>query len=119
VTARLLAPFARAHGELAAQLEGTGRDLARALARTRGSVERAIGKLADRVERAALYRDTVRVDAVRRLRALLAPDGTPQERTHGLAGFASRAGDRAIVERVVAAIDPADPARWFALRELA
>ncbi len=119
VNTRLLAPFARAHGELAAQLEGAGRDLERALVRTRGSVERAIGKLAGRVERAALYRDTVRVDAVRRLRALLAPDGTPQERTHGLAGFAARAGDRAIVERVVAAIDPADPAQWFALRELA
>jgi bacillithiol biosynthesis cysteine-adding enzyme BshC len=118
VTARLLAPFARAHGELAAQLAG-GPELARALARTRGSVERAIGKLAGKVERAALYRDAARVDAVRRLRALLAPDGTPQERTHGLAGFASRGGDRAIVERVIAAIDPADPAGWFTLRELA
>jgi bacillithiol synthase len=119
VTARLLAPFAAAHGELAAQLAGAGPELARALARTAGSVERAIGRLAGKVERAALYRDAARVDAVRRLRALLAPDGTPQERTHGLAGFAARAGDRAIVERVVAAIDPADPARWFTLRELA
>jgi hypothetical protein len=119
VTARLLAPFVAAHGELAAQLAGTAPDLARALTRTRGSVERAIGKLAGKVERAALYRDAARVDAVRRLRALLAPDGAPQERTHGLAGFASRASDRAIVERVIAAIDPADPAQWFALRELA
>jgi len=119
VNARLLAPFTRAHGELAAQLAGAGRDVARALARTAGSVERAIGKLAGKVERAALYRDAARVDAVRRLRALLAPDGTPQERTHGLAGFASRADDRAIVERAIAAIDPAAPARWFTLQELA
>ena len=119
VTARLLAPFVAAHGELAAQLAGAGPDVVRALARTAASVERAIGKLAGKAERAALYRDAVRVDAVRRLRALLAPDGAPQERTHGLAGFAARASDRAIVERVVAAIDPADPAQWFALRELA
>ena len=62
VTARLLAPFVTAHGELAAQLAGAGPDLARALARTRGSVERAIGRLAGRVERAALYRDAARVD---------------------------------------------------------
>ncbi|HEX3758523.1 MAG TPA: bacillithiol biosynthesis cysteine-adding enzyme BshC, partial [Kofleriaceae bacterium] len=67
VTARLLAPFVAAHGELAAQLHAVP-ELARALARTRGTVERAIGRLADRVDRAALYRDAARVDAVRRLR---------------------------------------------------
>ena len=118
VTERLLAPFTAAHAALAARLADAGPDVARALTRTAGSVDRAIGKLAARVERAALYQDAARVDAVRRLRALLAPDGAPQERTHGLAGFASRAGDRAITERVLAAIDPSDPAAWFTLREL-
>jgi len=115
VGARLLAPFLAAHGELATALAGTDPAIAKALARTRGSVERAIGKLAGKVERAALYRDAALVDAVRRLRGLLVPDGAPQERKHGLAGFASRAGDRTIVERVLAAIDPFDPS----LRELA
>lgn len=119
VSDRLLAPFTRAHGELSEALAPAGPDLARALARTRGSVERAIGKLAARVERAALYRDAALVDAVRRLRALLAPGGAPQERALGLAGFAARAGDRAIVERVLAAIDPSDVAQWSTLRELA
>jgi bacillithiol synthase len=119
VAARLLVPLFDAHRELAAELSGAGPEVARALARTAWTVERAIGKLAGKVERAAMYRDAARVDAVRRLQALLAPDGTPQERTHGLAGFASRAGDRAIVERVLAAIDPAAPARWFTLQELA
>jgi len=47
------------------------------------------------------------------------PDGVPQERKHGLAGFAARLGDRAIVERVLAAIDPADPIGWRNLQELA
>jgi bacillithiol biosynthesis cysteine-adding enzyme BshC len=119
VSDRLLAPFAAAHDELARTLADAGPDIARALARTRGSVERAIGKLAGKVERAALYHDTALVDAVRRLRALLVPDGAPQERKLGLAGLTPRASDRAIVERVLAAIDPSDLARWPTLQELA
>jgi hypothetical protein len=114
---RLLAPFARAHGELAATTASP--ELARAMARTLVSVERAIGKLAGKVERVALYQDASLVDAVRRLRALLAPDGAPQERVLALAGFAARGGDREITARVLAAIDPDDVASWFALRELA
>jgi len=119
VSARLLAPFTAAHGELAAALGDAGPEIARALARTRGTVERALGKLAAKLERAALYQDAALVDAVRRLRALLAPGGAPQERVHGLAGFAARAPDRAIVERVLAAIDPSDPTQWPTLQELA
>ncbi|HEX7838204.1 MAG TPA: bacillithiol biosynthesis BshC, partial [Kofleriaceae bacterium] len=103
---------------LAATLAGAGPEIDKALVRTAGSVERAIGKLARKVERAALYRNAALVDAVRRLRALLVPDGVPQERKLGLAGFAARAGDRAIVERVLAAIDPSDVALWPTLREL-
>jgi bacillithiol biosynthesis cysteine-adding enzyme BshC len=114
---RLLAPFARAHGELAATVSSP--ELSRALARTLISVERAIGKLAGKVERAALYQDASLVDAVRRLRALLAPDGAPQERVLALAGFAARGGDRAITAGVLAAIDPAEVATWSTLRELA
>ncbi|HMG22967.1 MAG TPA: bacillithiol biosynthesis cysteine-adding enzyme BshC [Kofleriaceae bacterium] len=119
VSARLLAPFTAAHGELAAKLGDAGPEIARALARTRGTVERALGKLAAKLERAALYQDAALVDAVRRLRALLAPGGAPQERVHGLAGFAARAPDRAIVERVLATIDPSDPTQWPTLKELA
>jgi bacillithiol biosynthesis cysteine-adding enzyme BshC len=103
VTRRLLAPFLAAHAELP-----VGPELARALTRTRASVERAIGKLAHKVERTRLYADAERVDAVRRLRAMLAPDGAPQERVLGLAGLAARLGDRAVIERVLAAIDPFD-----------
>jgi len=105
---RLLEPFLATHGELAAELAGMGPAIARALARTRGSVERSVGKLAGKVERARLYADAERVAAVRRLHALLAPDGAPQERKLGLAGLAARIGDRAVIERVLAAIDPFD-----------
>ncbi|MEO8700302.1 MAG: bacillithiol biosynthesis cysteine-adding enzyme BshC [Kofleriaceae bacterium] len=116
VSATLLAPYQAAHAELAAALAPSklvGID--RALARTQASVEHAIGKLAAKVERAACYEDAGRVEAVRRVRAVLAPDGAPQERVLGLAGFAARAGDRAIVERVLAAVDPFEPS----LKELA
>jgi hypothetical protein len=67
----------------------------------------AIGKLAANVERATLYADAARVDALRRVQAILAPGGAPQERVLAMAGFV-RGGDRALVERVVAAIDPHD-----------
>lgn len=117
VSDRLLAPFVAAHDELTRRLADAGPDLARALARTRGTVERAISRLAGRVERAASYGDAALVDAVRRLRALLHPDA-PQERKLGLAGFTPRASDRAIVERVLAAIDPSDLKQWPTLREL-
>jgi len=115
ITRRLLAPFVAAHGELADTLANAGPEIARALARTHGSVERAVGKLAGKVERARLYADAEHVAAVRRLRALLAPDGAPQERKLGLAGLAARIGDRAVIEQVLAAIDPFDAA----LQELA
>ena len=108
ISRRLLDPFVAAHTELAAGLGDAGPAIARALARTRGSVERSVAKLAGKVERARLYADAERVDAVRRLRAVLAPDGAPQERRLGLAALAARIGDRAVIERVLAAIDPFD-----------
>jgi bacillithiol synthase len=107
VAHRLLDPFVAAHGALAAELAGDP-ELARALARTRASVERSVGKLARKLERTQLYADAERVDAVRRLRAMLAPDGAPQERVLGLAGLAAKLGDRQVIERVLAAIDPFD-----------
>jgi bacillithiol synthase len=115
IARQLLDPFVEAHGELARRLTHAGPAIARALARTRGSVERAIGKLAGKVERARLYADAERVDAVRRLRAMLAPGGAPQERILCLAALAARVGDRAVVERVLSAIDPFDTS----LKELA
>jgi len=117
VSEQLLAPFVAAHDELARTLAEAGPEIARSLARTRGTVERAISRLAGKVERAASYQDAALVDAVRRLRALVHPDA-PQERKLGLAGFTPRASDRAIVERVLAAIDPSDLKQWPTLREL-
>ncbi|HEY0192053.1 MAG TPA: bacillithiol biosynthesis cysteine-adding enzyme BshC [Kofleriaceae bacterium] len=75
--------------------------LRKALARTRGTVEHAVGVLAAKLERAEVYADGERVDAVRRLRALLVPDGAPQERRLGLAGLAARIGDRALIDQLM------------------
>ena len=61
------------------------------------------------MNRAAAYRDATRVESIRKLRAWLAPDGKPQERVLALAAFAARGGDRSLVERVLAAIDPLEP----------
>jgi bacillithiol synthase len=108
VSRRLLDPFVAAHGALATVLADAGPAITRAMARTRASVERSVTKLATKVERARLYADAERVDAVRRLRAMLAPDGAPQERRLGLPGLAARIGDRDVIERVLAAIDPLD-----------
>lgn len=119
IASKLLDPFAAAHEALAARLGDAGPQIARALARTRGSVERSVGKLAGKIERARLYADAERVDAVRRLRALLAPDGAPQERRLGLAGLAARLGDRYVIERVLEAIDRSERPFDGSLQELA
>lgn len=110
VARRLLDPFTATHGALAVELAGAGPAIAKALARTRASVERAVGRLAAKVERAALYEDAALVEAVRALRARLAPGGAPQERVLGLPGPAAAFGDRALIERVLAALRPAGPA---------
>lgn len=104
---RLLRPFMAAHDELASELRDPA--AAEALAKTRGSVERSIQRFAAKLERVAAYQDADLVDAVRRARAWLAPDGELQERRLGLPCFAARLGDRHVVERVLAQASPFDP----------
>lgn len=106
---RLLAPFLAAHGELSAQLADSSPAIARALAKTRGSVERSVQRFANKLARISAYEDGELVAALRRARAWLAPDGELQERRLGLPCFAARLGDRYIVERVLAATAPFDP----------
>ena len=107
---RLLAPFEAALAELAAAVTSAGPQLERALAKTRTSVTRSVGKLGARYQKTLLHRDGELVDAVRRLCMQLQPEGIPQERHHGLPYHAARVGDRALVEQVLAAVSPFDPA---------
>ena len=69
----------------------------------------AVSKLAGKYEKALLHQDQGLVDDVRRVKQLLYPQDVPQERFYGLPYFAARYGERAFVERVLAAIDPFDP----------
>jgi bacillithiol biosynthesis cysteine-adding enzyme BshC len=108
--ARLLqARFDAALAEVAPAVRATGRDGEKTLLETRDSVGRRIAKLAARHRQASLRRDGERVAAVRRIKDLLLPGGSPQERQLGLPYFAARVGVRPLVERVLAAIAPFDP----------
>ncbi|MGE0549484.1 MAG: bacillithiol biosynthesis cysteine-adding enzyme BshC [Kofleriaceae bacterium] len=109
VAGQLFGPFAAAHQAFASQQAGDHPAIARALAKTRAAVERSVQRFAAKFERLSAYEDVELVDAVRRARAWLAPDGELQERRLGLPCFAARLGDRYIVERVVAAAAPFDP----------
>jgi bacillithiol biosynthesis cysteine-adding enzyme BshC len=87
--------------------------VARAIARTRAALRRNIDALARRHEHAVVARDGVAADRLARLTGWLRPTvhghAAPQERVYGFPWFAARAGARALVESVIAAVDPFDP----------
>lgn len=89
--------------------EPRGQDVADALARTQATVARAASRLAGRYRRAQETTDGVRLERARRAQRALFPDGQPQERVFGFAAYAARVGPRALVERVLAAVDPWHP----------
>jgi hypothetical protein len=89
--------------------------LGRAIARTRGTVARALERLTARMSRTAAQRQGDLLGALERACARLAPGGHPQERVFAFASFAAEVGPRALVARILGAIDPFDPE----VRELA
>jgi bacillithiol biosynthesis cysteine-adding enzyme BshC len=105
----LLAPFDAALRDVRGRIEGAGPGLTTAIEKTRATVEKAVARLSHKYETALLHQDQGLVDDVRRVKQLLFPQDVPQERFYGLAYFAARYGERAFVERVLAAIDPFDP----------
>jgi bacillithiol biosynthesis cysteine-adding enzyme BshC len=86
------------------------RRLTQQLDKTRKKLELTSAKLAHAYSQALLSHDAQRVGEVRRLKQLLFPGAVPQERVFGFAYFAARYGDRALVEQLLAAIDPYSPA---------
>jgi bacillithiol biosynthesis cysteine-adding enzyme BshC len=110
----LLAGFDRALD--AALPAGALRDeLASPIAKTRDNVARAAAKLAEKYGDALARGDQARVHDVQRLKALLHPNGAPQERFYGLPYFAARHGERAFLDAVLRAAEPFD----FSIKELA
>lgn len=111
----LLAPFDAALDRVRARLEDSGPGLPAAVAKTRATVAMAVAKLAGKYEKALLHRSQAVVDDVRYLKQRLYPNAMPQERFYGLSYFAARFGERALIERVLEAVAPFDPA----MRDLA
>lgn len=85
-------------------------DVARRLSpqadKTRKKLELTSAKLAQAYSQALLSHDSQRVSEVRRLKQLLFPGAVPQERVYSFAYFAARYGERALIEQLLAAIDP-------------
>ncbi len=108
ISSRLVGPFEAELDRLARELDALGPAVATPVRKTRSTVRRAVGKLAEKIEAARRRSDQSRVEDLRSSQSLLFPRGEPQERYYGLPYFGARYGDRAFVERVLAAIRPFD-----------
>lgn len=102
---QLLAELRRGLGAFASTAEALDPGLAKAVARTLGSVTANVTKLGDRYRRVLATRDDAVASRVDRLRGSLAPDGGPQERVHGLPAYAARFGLAALRDAVDSACD--------------
>jgi hypothetical protein len=69
-----------------------------------------VDRLTSKIDKARHHQDRERVAALARLKQLLFPNGSPQERFYGFSYFAARYGEREFIERVLDAIDPFDAA---------
>lgn len=88
---------------------GADRQLARAVNRTRATIERAAERLAARYARTLALRDDECAGALHRARAVLFPDGEPQERVFAFPSFAADRGARTFIAEILAAVRPFDP----------
>jgi bacillithiol biosynthesis cysteine-adding enzyme BshC len=107
----LLAGFDAVLREALSKLPVPAAPLRGTIDKTRGKLETTSRKLAERYADVRAQADEARVRDVRRLRAMLQPDGVPQERSYGLAYYAAKFGERAFLDRVMQAIDPFDATR--------
>ena len=106
---RLLATFLRDLDEMTPSLRGVGDGMDRSIEKTKRTVQDAISRLTAQYTKMSSQRDQGRIEEVRRLVEWLFPYGQPQERVYGISYFAAKHGERAFVERVLAAAAaPAD-----------
>jgi bacillithiol synthase len=102
----LAAGVDRVLGELTPRIQNAGERGLKALEKTRRSIARSAAKLGRSFDRARLLQDRDAVEGLNRVQARLLPRGIPQERFFGLSSFAARYGQRAFIERVLAAATP-------------
>jgi hypothetical protein len=102
-------PLVERFAAAAAAVDPADRNLARAAARTRASVARALGRLAERAARTSAARDGVALARLARLEVALCPGGVPQERAYGWPSLAGRHGPAALKRLVFARLDEAGP----------
>lgn len=81
-------------------------ELERHIDKTRSKVSTSAKKLSERYATALARRDPQRVSDLHQLKQLLFPDGAPQERSYGFSYYAARFGERPLIERILAALDP-------------
>ncbi len=106
VEARLLATFTPELTRFGQQLRALDPGLDRAVSKTHETARDAVSKLVAKYERALAQRDQVRLERVERLRALLLPNGAPQERVHSMSYYACRFGAKALVREILGAVRP-------------
>jgi bacillithiol biosynthesis cysteine-adding enzyme BshC len=102
--------FDRALTDCTPQLLSAGQGLDVAIAKLRQRVRDDLDKLFVKYESARQHRDAALVAEVSRLRGMLFPRDTPQERVFALSGFAARIGERALIEQLLRRIEPFDTA---------
>jgi len=108
VEASLRSAIDAAFGEFAAGALALDATLARPIDKARATIEHAVAKLGEKYRHSARHRDTVLVERVDRLRAALAPDGVPQERSYGLASLAAEHGIADLLAAVRRGVEPFD-----------
>lgn len=104
---RLILPLERELDALAAlDLPALGD----AIRRTRESCAHALGKLADRAERAAVGEDEVTRNRLDKVTNALCPDDVPQERAYGFAALGAHVGLKPLLNAILEAATSLDPA---------
>jgi len=103
---RLAADVNRLLDQATPEVAAAGAGAVKALEKTRQTMSRSAVKLGRSLDKALLLRDRETVSDLEMIRARLLPRGIPQERFFAPASFCARYGQRAFLDRILAAAEP-------------
>ncbi|HEX4824290.1 MAG TPA: bacillithiol biosynthesis cysteine-adding enzyme BshC [Candidatus Polarisedimenticolaceae bacterium] len=106
LTQRLVAGIDGMLDAAAPEVAAAGERAVQALEKTRKTMLFSAGKLGQSLDKAILLRDRETVSDLEMIRSRLLPRGVPQERFFAPASFAARYGERAFIDRILAAAEP-------------